>query len=61
MSISLKCDGCGQELTEPGALLFGPPMPTTDGKTSSVVAKRHVCGACYPALLNFLSQLWERM
>lgn len=45
MAIAPKCDKCGQELTEFGALLFSPP------NENSEVKKLHVCQACYADML----------
>lgn len=39
--IAPSCDACHEELTEFGAILFGPP--DSDGR----VRKEHVCVACY--------------
>lgn len=39
-----RCDWCGAELTEPGAILFGPP------DASDKVRKRHLCVECYTAI-----------
>ena len=44
--LNLKCDKCGRELTQPGALVFSPP--TGDGW---LVEKYHVCADCWPALV----------
>ncbi len=40
--LKLKCDKCGRELSQPGALLFSPP--TTDGW---LVEKYHLCPDCW--------------
>lgn len=40
MAIAPKCDSCGTELTEYGALLFSPPRDRD-------VKKYHLCVACY--------------
>ena len=39
-----KCDWCGDELEEPGAILLGPP----DAQDN--VRKRHLCVDCYTAI-----------
>lgn len=41
MAISPKCDKCGEELAEFGAILLSPP----DEK--STVKKFHICKTCY--------------
>ena len=40
--LDLKCDRCGAELNQPGALLFSPPRG--DGW---LVEKYHLCVECY--------------
>jgi hypothetical protein len=42
--LNLKCDKCGRELSEPGALLFSPPRG--DGW---LVEKYHLCYTCWLA------------
>ena len=46
--MNVVCEVCGQELKEPGALVFGPPV-------GNVVAKAHVCCRCYPGLCKWIS------
>lgn len=46
--IAVTCAECGQELDEPGALVFGPPV---DGR----VEKFHVCVACWRPLTGPVS------
>jgi len=41
MALDVKCDGCWEELTEPGAVVFGPP----DQRGRS--AKLHICVGCW--------------
>lgn len=43
-----RCDRCGAEITEPAALVFGPP--TRREGTYPVSMKMHVCGDCWLAL-----------
>jgi len=38
--LSIPCDSCGQLLSEPGALIFHPPI---DG----MCRKEHVCCSCF--------------
>lgn len=40
--LELRCDRCGDELNQPGALLFSPPRD--DGW---LVEKYHLCVECY--------------
>ena len=42
----IACDVCAEVLTEPGALVFGPP--DSEGRTQ----KKHVCVRCLPVLLT---------
>lgn len=41
MAIKPKCDKCGEELKDFGAILFSPP------DKNSTVKKFHVCVGCY--------------
>jgi hypothetical protein len=45
MAIKPKCDFCGKELKEFGALLFGPPTE------KNVARKFHVCKQCYKKII----------
>ena len=45
MAIETKCDKCGKELTDYGALLFSPP--NDDNK----VNKYHLCEDCYQKII----------
>ncbi len=49
MAIQPKCDKCGQELTEFGAILLSPP--NQDGE----VKKFHLCTSCYEDIIKFES------
>lgn len=40
----VTCFYCNEHLTEPGALLFGPP------DDEGTVIKRHICVRCYPTV-----------
>lgn len=44
MAIAPKCDSCGQELTEFGAIVLSPP------NTENQVRKFHLCKGCYEKL-----------
>ncbi len=46
MAINPKCDMCGNELTEFGAILLSPP------DDASTVKKFHICVNCYAKLLE---------
>lgn len=46
MAIAPKCDKCGKELTEFGAILFSPP------NDKSEVKKFHICVNCYHEILK---------
>jgi len=54
MAIAPTCDGCRQELTEYGAILFGPPETLPDGSCSKEVPKLHVCVDDYFGILEFM-------
>lgn len=43
-----KCDRCGEKLTEPGGLLFGPPNEHGDCR------KWHLCKLCYRDIIEGL-------
>jgi hypothetical protein len=47
--LGLKCDRCGGSLTEPGALVFSPPM-----SERWLVEKYHVCADCWPHVAALL-------
>ena len=47
--LELKCDRCGRELSEPGALVFSPPT-----NEAWVVNKYHVCADCWPTVMSIL-------
>lgn len=49
MAIKPKCDKCGKELTEYGAILFSPP----NGKNE--VKKYHICVNCYKDIAKDLT------
>jgi hypothetical protein len=40
--LKIDCDFCGQELKQPGALVFSPPQGELD-----VCLKQHMCRECY--------------
>ncbi len=46
--ISVECSACGDELDEPGALLFGP-------LNGDEVLKLHLCVPCSEAVLAFVT------
>lgn len=46
MAITPRCDMCGKELTDFGALLFGPP------DSANTVKKYHICKSCYVDLIK---------
>ena len=56
MAIKPKCDVgfCRQELTEYGAILFGPPEELADGSCKKEVDKLHICAECYFKVLRFM-------
>ena len=46
MAIKPKCDKCGKELTEFGAILLGPPNKKNE------VKKFHLCTTCYKKVIK---------
>lgn len=54
--IYVTCDYCQQDLTEPGGLIFSPPLKLPDacvglvGSGGLVVLKRHICVKCWDKL-----------
>jgi len=46
MAITPKCDKCGMELDEFGAILLSPP------NDNSEVEKLHICKNCYEEIKN---------
>jgi hypothetical protein len=53
--LDLKCDRCGRELNQPGALLFSPPQGE-----SWLVAKHHLCADCYAVIAAKLERGEEK-
>jgi hypothetical protein len=49
--LDLKCDKCGRDLSQPGALIVSPP--TTDGW---LVENYHLRVECWPPLLAELRE-----
>jgi len=45
--IDPKCDSCGEELKEFGAILLTPPLPTIRIVAATTVLKYHICVSCY--------------
>lgn len=45
--LNLKCDKCGRELIQPGALLFSPPK-----QDQWIVEKYHLCVACWSVIVG---------
>ena len=48
--LKVHCDVCEKELSEPGALLFGPPNDVAR------TLKRHLCVSCYRHLEQTLAR-----
>ena len=46
MAIAPKCDRCGNELIEYGAILLGPP------DTEDMARKMHLCVYCYKQIVE---------
>lgn len=49
MGLTVECDACGGELTEPGALIFSPPQ-TVRGRDMTfpmMTQKFHICPGCW--------------
>ena len=42
--LKINCDICGEELNEPAALLFSPPI-------DKIVVKIDICKMCYETLI----------
>lgn len=47
----IVCEGCGDELTQPGALLFSPPSKLPHG----IVWKVHLCCKCYDKIRDLFA------
>jgi len=47
MALKPKCDKCGKELKEFGAILLSPP------NKKSQVTKFHLCKGCFKNIKNF--------
>lgn len=50
MAIKPKCDSCGVELEEYGAILLGPP------DENDMAKKYHLCVGCYEKTLESISK-----
>lgn len=48
--LDLRCSICDEELTEPAALLFSPPME----HDPTLTRKEHLCQRCYAEIVEFL-------
>lgn len=44
--MKIDCDRCGDEMTQPGAIVLGPP----DLFPARTVEKLHVCRSCWPSV-----------
>ena len=55
--IKVECDRCGDELDEPGALLFGPPVGCFGQEE---VAKLHLCILCADVVLDEIESFRAR-
>jgi hypothetical protein len=48
--LNFDCAMCGDGLTQPGAILLGPP------RLDSTVTKTHLCGTCFNAMLALIER-----
>lgn len=55
MGIKPICDKCGDELIEPGALMFGPPQ-----SDNGMVSKWHLCRPCWRMVNDFVNAKWRK-
>jgi hypothetical protein len=57
--IDPKCDVCGKELMEPGAILYGPPedISKIEGVERMYSRKEHICQRCYRDLRNIIDNI----
>lgn len=51
--LKIDCDTCGEELKQPGALLFTPP----EGDPRCECIKLHLCVKCFDKTLKFLYKI----
>jgi hypothetical protein len=49
--LDFKCNSCGRQLTEPGAILFSPPKETAGGETI-MCNKYHLCQECFELICD---------
>lgn len=49
-----KCHKCREELTEPGALVFGVPR-ASQPTGIEICAKLHICAACWIKLIDWVN------
>lgn len=53
MSLVIRCSRCKKELSQMGALVFGPPEQPMH-KLHAITAKWHLCVNCYKELVAFI-------
>jgi hypothetical protein len=49
--LDFKCNSCGRQLIEPGAILFSPPKETAGGETI-MCNKYHLCQECFELICD---------
>jgi len=58
--LKFNCLMCKKELTEPGALLIGPPELIENDMEqfyAGLVSKNHICRGCYEVIMLFIEPL----
>lgn len=51
--LNISCDGCGNPITQPAALLFSSPLASTHKVMT--VKKFHLCHECYTFVCDILA------
>ena len=61
--LKINCDVCGEELDEPGALLFSPPADSDeqDDYYCSGCDKYHICVTCYRRFIQLINEKTEKL
>jgi len=52
--MKITCYTCSKPITEPGALVFSPPVKSSNDMSIMTVRKYHVCNTCWNALINLM-------
>lgn len=57
--MKITCYSCNKPITNPGALVFSPPVKNNKDMSVSSVHKYHICLECWPRVIRCLEHLEE--